>query len=828
MVNKIRLFKFTPKIIIFKCFFFLLFTSFIFFSIIFVTCFYAIKYINMGVHLMKKVLSIRSIRSLSILTILLLTILMAVPGAMAQVQSDGFSKSLDNLARDISQSTKNLVSNDAKDISEISDAVFSKLEAVSMNEVKSFIETINTPQQLKYVVESTHSFALANQKLPHVLASIKTLKLVNEKIKFMVAQSPDSQELLAVSAETDSVIKSLSSEKTSLAKQHAETLTRNVTVTSKETPARVQAKASKLKMGANYYADSNSTTFAINAPRATSVKLALFETVEDKNGKEFDMKKNADGVWYLAFNQKLVGKFYGFKLDGPKEDGNRFNSEALVSDPYAYANIGSYGKSIVIDNNYNWTDSSFKTPGAKDIIVYEMHVKDYTAHQSSGVSPEIMGKYLGLLEGQTSDKVLGNLKELGVNAVELLPVHEFDNKASPSGVNHWGYMTTHFAAPESSYATDDRGRQVTEMKKLINGLHKNGIAVILDVVYNHTAEGNEQGPTFNFRGIDNRDYYRLCSNPNFYWNGTGCGNEFRTDSVLGRRYVLDTLMHWVNEYHVDGFRFDLATIIDKDTMMAINNSLPKNVLLIAEPWAADWNRNQWAKADFRNTRWAKWNDDFKNNVKNFIMGRGNRDNMMTVICGTCYWWAAKPTETVNFVECHDNATMMDFCGNNSKIAMLGGLVVLTSQGIPMLHEGQEFLKNKFGNDNSYDQDNDVNYIDWGLKAKNKAAFDFFAGLVKIRKTFPQFRNDQPLNEKQIKWILVENQNGLGYQLFGKECDIIVLLNSDSKNWIKFPLPDDKDWTILCNGTEVNLKGLGAAKGDYGVPPVSGVILMRKK
>ncbi len=768
-------------------------------------------------------------RRLLVLSAVLLFLFSLTLSVSAQVQSDGFTRSLDNLSRDISQSSRNILENsDGRDIEQLSDAAFSKIEEVSFSEVRSFIESVNTPQQLNYVVETVNSFSETNKKLPYVLASVKTLKLLNEKTRFLIAQKPDETELLTVSNKIASSLKQLNSQKSALAREvSAQTVSRSSADAGKA--VKQTARAEKLKLGANYYAASTTTTFALNAPRATSVKLVLFDAEADKTGKEFEMKKTAEGIWYLAFTQKLVGKFYGFKVDGPKGPGEFFNPENILSDPYSYANVGSAGKSIVVDTAFNWTDSGFKTPAPEDLIVYEMHVKDYTAHASAGVGATGKGKYLGLLEGENSDRVLGNLKQLGVNAVELLPVHEYDNKAAPSGVNHWGYMTTHFMAPESSLATDSDGRQVKELKKLIDGLHKNGIAVILDVVYNHTAEGNEQGPIFNFKGIDNKAYYRLCADPRFYWNGTGCGNEFRTDSELGRRYVLDTLMYWANEYHVDGFRFDLATIIDKDTMMAINNTLPKNVILIAEPWAADWNRNLWSKGDFRNTRWAKWNDDFKNNVKNFITGKGSRDNMMTVICGTTYWWAAKPTETVNFVECHDNATIMDFAGNNPKIAMLGGLVVLMAQGIPMLHEGQEFLKTKFGNDNSYDQDNDTNYINWSLKSKNKEAFDFFAGLIKIRKTFDQLRPDKSSTDKDIKFILTQNTNGLGYQLFGKDSDIIVLLNGDQNNWIQFPLPDAKDWTVLCNGTKVDMTGsLGTAKGDYGVPPITGVILTRKK
>ncbi len=477
-----------------------------------------------------------TVKNLMVLLILLALVFSFTPVSLAQQQSGGFNQSLDNLARDIAQSSGNLISKGADaDMEKLSDEVFSRLEAVSLNEIQSFIDTVNTPQQLDYVLESASSFATANQKLPYILASLKTIKLLNEKTRFLIAQSSEPEELLAISKKSSEIIRSLSTQKNVLARNQVEKIAGNVTVKSGAISAKTPVRtASKLKFGANFYPETNTTTFAINVPRATAVKLAVFESAAAKTGREYDMKKTADGVWYLSFNQNLASKFYGYYIDGPAGKGERFNPKTLLSDPYAYANDGSCGKSIVTDTRFNWS-SNFKTPELKDMVIYEMHIKSYTSHSSSGVAADKRGKYLGLLEGVSSDKVLGNLKELGVNAVELLPVHEFDNKAAPSGVNYWGYMTTHFMAPESSYSSNTTGRQVDELKKLIDGLHKNGIAVILDVVYNHTAEGNEQGPVFNFKGIDNHQYYRLCNNPEFYWNGTGCGNEFRTESALGRR-----------------------------------------------------------------------------------------------------------------------------------------------------------------------------------------------------------------------------------------------------------------------------------------------------
>ena len=351
---------------------------------------------------MKNLVSRRFLTLLSILVFFFAT----ACASFAQQQSDGFTKALDNLARDISQSSNNvLAGGSGADIDKLSDEVFSRLEGVSLNEIRSFIDTVNTPMQLEYVLESASAFATKNQKLPYVLASLKTIKLLNEKTKFLITQSPEQEELLAVSRKASEAVRKLSSQKNVMARSEVESISKNVTVKS-GAPAKSPARsAAKLKQGANYYADTNTTTFAISAPRATSVKLTLFDTADAKTGKEYEMKKTAEGVWYLAFNQKLTGKFYGYHIDGPAGKGERFNPKTLLSDPYAYANDGSYGKSIVVDNAFSWT-SNFSTPDVKDIVVYEMHIKSYSAHSSSGVPADKRGKYLGLLEGASSEKVL--------------------------------------------------------------------------------------------------------------------------------------------------------------------------------------------------------------------------------------------------------------------------------------------------------------------------------------------------------------------------------------------------------------------------------------
>ncbi|MBF0548222.1 MAG: hypothetical protein HQM08_27545 [Candidatus Riflebacteria bacterium] len=568
------------------------------------------------------------------------------------------------------------------------------------------------------------------------------------------------------------------------------------------------------------------TSFSVYSPDATEVSLVVFEKAEDTNGQGYKMAKGQDGIWRAIINGELYGKFYGFMVDGPKTAGFLFDPKRLLSDPYALANVNHDGKSIIVKTDFNWTDDGFVTPAPKDLIIYESHVKDLTADSSSGVSEKNKGKYLGLLEGKGTDAILGHLTDLGITAVELLPCHEFDNNFA-GHLNYWGYMTSHYFAPECSYASGKNGEAVKEFKQMVNGLHKAGLAVIMDVVFNHTTEGNEQGVPINFKGLDNPGYYRLTPDKKYYMNGAGCGNEFRSDNPMTQKYILDSLNYWVKEYHVDGFRFDLGPIIDRDTMGRIINELPPNVILVGEPWACDWQRAQWGKGNFRNTRFGKWNDDFREKVRAFMGGNASRNDLITVLAGSCFWWAGKPTESVNYLESHDGATMCDmFHGDKARIK-LGGVALLTAQGIPMLQEGQDFMRNKKGNDNSYDQDNDVNWLNYTYKKQNQDIFDFYRGLIQLRKKYPNFRHDSPLTDKQIEWYQPPDEKALGFRVFG-DTDLIVLLNSDSNTGVTFNLPDQIDWKIICNGNKVDDSGqLGSAKYTYFLPPLTAVILKNK-
>ncbi|HNX74281.1 MAG TPA: alpha-amylase family glycosyl hydrolase [Candidatus Rifleibacterium sp.] len=694
-------------------------------------------------------------------------------------------------------------------------------ESAGLDSFKRLVATIETVDQIDEATEQLRVYGARVGSTAEKRAFDQGMQILEGRVKFLAqTENPKLNGKLSLMAD---IRKDVADSYASTSdKNFVDSQTLQARRTSRVAAAPARRTASGL-LGANVV--NGNTNFAVYAPEATDVKLHLFKAAADKKGTPFQMTKGNDGVWRHSIKGEIYGTYYGFTTDGPKGPGYLFDPERLLSDPYAFANVDHDGKSIVVDRNFTWTVKDFKRPASKDAVIYEMHVKDFTAHKSSGVVGQQKGKYLGLLQGKGTGKVLGHLKELGVNVIELMPIHEFDNNFAGT-VNHWGYMTSHFFAPECSYATGKGGDAVKEFKGLIDGLHREGFAVILDVVFNHTAEGDHQGLPLNFKGFDNGGYYRLMDdNRKFYWNGTGCGNEMRTENPMTGKMIVDSLKYWVDEYKVDGFRFDLGTIIDKKTMQRIIDELPKDIILTSEPWAADWKRNQWGKSDFRNTRLSKWNDDFREKVRAMLNGQTERNDVMTVLAGSCFWWAAKPDESLNYLEAHDGYTLNDLYKGDKKKTRLAAIALLTAQGIPMIHFGQEFNRTKGGNHNSYDQDNNTNYIDWETKEKNRDIFDLYKGLIAMRKKYPNFRQPVALNNQHLEWVQPANNNGLGMFLKG-DTNFLVLLNGDQNNWVNFKLPLGGTWKVICDGEKFNDAGLYTAEGDYNVPSTTGVILKK--
>lgn len=502
----------------------------------------------------------------------------------------------------------------------------------------------------------------------------------------------------------------------------------------------------------------------------------------------------------VVFDLDFENIEYGYRMDGPFSfrDGHWFDKQKILMDPYAKAVGGRdvWGeepdwndpfqfRSRIILDDFDWEGDKPLELSMRDLIIYEMHVRGFTKHASSGV------KYPGTFSA-IREKI-PYLKDLGVNCVELMPVYEFDefeNSKVVNGeklMNYWGYSTVGFFAPKSGYAaTGKYGMQVDEFKTLVKELHKNGLEVILDVVFNHTAEGNENGRYISFRGIDNKTYYMLTPE-GYYFNFSGCGNTLNCNNPIVRNMILDCLRYWASEYHIDGFRFDLATILGRNQdgspmhnpplleTLAFDPVLGK-VKLIAEAWDAG---GLYQVGSFPSWgRWAEWNGKFRDDVRKFIKGdmgvvgglaqriQGSPDLYDSYYRGTC--------ASINFVTCHDGFTLMDMVsydgkhndangegngdGNNDNDSWNCGwegqtddeginflrkkqiknaiCLLLLSHGVPMLLSGDEFGNTQFGNNNAYCQDNLISWLNWGLLNENQDVYNFAKNMIAFRKAHP--------------------------------------------------------------------------------------------
>jgi len=552
------------------------------------------------------------------------------------------------------------------------------------------------------------------------------------------------------------------------------------------------------------------------------------------------LKKNGNDIWHTKLDrssQELQGKPYHFKV---VKNGHTFK----VADPLAHRTRRHDGeiKSFFADINYQWQHPNFRTPRMSDIVIYETHVAALSRHSSSGANHEsLRGTYLGAM----SPRILKHLEQLNV-AVEFLPLHASD----PLLGQDWGYFSTSFFAMRESYALKENEVN-QEVMAVVDAMHGRGIPVILDVVFNHGAElwVKAWGEDVVYRKHDNGDF---C-------HGSGCGPTVRTENPFIREMIIETLLHLIKCYHFDGFRFDLGALHDKQTMLEIDRRLPKHIYLIAEPWAlggAQWGKGDLAH-DFADTRWAVWNDDFREPGKTFLMGKGdhhNRDRLMNAITGNHVrygGWTLRPQQCINYLSSHDGLTLADYVKNDKKRAFLGMIMVLTAQGVPMLSEGSELLFSKQGHDNSYDRP-DLNQIDWSQTQTHKDLVEAVAQLIALRKRLPHFHYKKHLRYRHgrsifwdIDWIFPtghphkDNVNAIGFVIKpppawhrwrGMRKSLVILLNG-SKKGADFHLPKGK-WKMLVDGNAIVVKrdGIDAvlpAQGDYHVHPGTGVVLARQ-
>jgi isoamylase len=576
----------------------------------------------------------------------------------------------------------------------------------------------------------------------------------------------------------------------------------------------------------------NGVNFALFSEHATSVDLCLFDSMEAREENvRIPVTEHTDQVWHIFLPEAQPGQIYGYRVSGPYEPeiGMRFNSSKLLLDPYAKAIAGrvewgdemfgyvvggekedltrdfrddAWGmpKAVVIDNAFNWDgDRKLGRPLAESII-YEVHVKGFTKLCPS-VPPELRGTYAGL----GSTWAIDYFKHLGVTAVELLPVHaHIDDKALVDRglTNYWGYNTIGFFAPEAKYScSGDRGGQVNEFKTMVRNLHAAGIEVILDVVYNHTAEGNHLGSTLAFRGIDNIASYRLrTENPRFYLDFTGTGNTFNLLHPRTLQLVMDSLRYWVLEMHVDGFRFDLASTLARDAngvnklhaFFEIIHQDPvlSQVKLIAEPW--DVGEGGYQVGNFP-VLWAEWNGKYRDAIRSFWKGdEGKIGEVAYRLTGSPDLYqhdGKRPYASINFVTSHDGFTLTDLVsynekhneangeknhdGDNNNLSWNHGVegptedpkinalrerqrrnfltTLLISQGVPMLLGGDEFGRTQNGNNNAYCQDNELSWFHWEKwDEKQKALFEFTRRLIQLRHQHPVFRRPKFFQGRRIR------------------------------------------------------------------------------
>ena len=572
----------------------------------------------------------------------------------------------------------------------------------------------------------------------------------------------------------------------------------------------------------------NGVNFTIHTCGGTSCELLLFHRAQEEPFAVIpfpEAYKIGDVYSMIVYGLNIEEFEYAYRVDGPyrPEKGLLFDKNNILLDPYAKAVAGQRTWGIRWDHNYHarvvrdrfdWGDTPQSKKELCDLIIYELHVRDFTHHPSSGVKHR--GTFSGLMEK------IPYLKELGINAVELMPIFEFDETMNSRTVDDkqllecWGYNTVGFFAPNSSYAAaNEHNQEGTEFKTLIRELHANGIEVILDVVFNHTAEGNEKGKTISFKGLDNNIYYMLTPDGNYY-NFSGCGNTLNCNHPVVQQLILECLRYWTINYRVDGFRFDLASILGRNEDGSPMNNPPllrtlandpilSNVKLIAEAWDAG---GLYQVGSFpASGRWAEWNGRYRDALRSFLKGEcWNAWDAAWSISGSGDLYGgfydhnhnnyAGYNSCVNFLTCHDGFTLYDLYSYNEKHNEANGwnntdgaddnrswncgvegdtddpevlalrsrmirnacAVLMCSRGTPMFLSGDEFGNTKFGNNNSYCQDNITSWLDWRMLEKNRDLFEFFKFMIAFRKQHPVIHKQLPTSVCGMDPIHTHNVN----------------------------------------------------------------------
>ncbi len=633
--------------------------------------------------------------------------------------------------------------------------------------------------------------------------------------------------------------------------------------------------------------DGTGVNFSLYSERATQVDLCLFEAVDSPNYETLTLRESTGYVWHGYLHGVRLGQLYGYRVYGAyePEHGDRFNPAKLLIDPYAKAVSGSLNwdapvfgykigdpaqdlsqdasddawgvpKCVITTSHFDWQNDRPPLTPLHDSILYELHVKGFTA-----THPEIPEELRGTYAGLAHPVAIEYLRKLGITAVELMPVHDFvdDKHLLEHGLrNYWGYNSINFFAPEARYSSSgDRGEQIGEFKAMVKALHRAGIEVILDVVYNHTAEGNQMGPTLSFRGIDNGTYYRLVTdNPRYYMDFTGTGNTLNVRHPQVLKLIMDSLRYWVQEMHVDGFRFDLASALarelhDVDRLSAffdIINQDPvvSQVKLIAEPWDVGQGGYQVGKFP---PLWAEWNGRYRDVVRRYWKGDdGQLAELGYRLTGSSDLYqrdGRHPSASINFITAHDGFTLRDLVSYDRKHNQANGednrdgsndnhswncgaegetedaaivelrrrqvrnflVTLLLSQGVPMICGGDELGRTQHGNNNAYAQDNATSWFDWNLDKAGRSLIEFTARLVDLRRRHPNLHRRKFFQDRRI------DPGAASRQVNGHQELDITWLRPDGKEMT--PEEWNQGW-IRCIGLRLSGRTLDDVNG-FGEP-----------
>lgn len=634
--------------------------------------------------------------------------------------------------------------------------------------------------------------------------------------------------------------------------------------------------------------DGSGLNVAVFSRHATRIDLLLFEVFRNPESPFVSIKLDArchrtGDIWHVRVEGAPEGIVYTLRANGPNEParGHRFNPDKTLLDPYAIALVGTEcwdfacAASGELDSAvkpkcwvaeqapFDWQGDCPVGHPWSETIIYETHVRGLTIDPSSAACRP--GTYLGVVEK------IPHLQMLGVTAVELMPVQEFfENELTRRNPttgerlrNYWGYSTVAFFAPKESYSTRARpGDQLTEFKTMVRELHRAGIEIILDIVFNHTAEGDHSGPTLNYRGLDNAIYYMLESDRRYYRNYSGCGNTLNCSHPVVRDHILDCLRYWVTDMHVDGFRFDLASVLGRDGSGELLSNPPlleriaedpilRHVKLVAEAWDAG---GAYQVGSFPGQRWSEWNGRYRDDVRRFWRGDpGLAGAFASRLCGSADIYAhsgKQPVHSINFVTCHDGFTLNDLVSYNEKHNEANGednrdgtnenfsanygtegdtddaaieavrvrqiknflATLFLSRGVPMLLGGDEFRRTQQGNNNAYCQDNAVSWYDWRLFDAHRQIVEFTAELIAFRKAHPVLRLPQFYTEKELLWFDAAGRTpnwetsmrGLGCAILAEGVPSLCLLFNPEDAPLAYQLPESLQtttWTVAIDTAE---------------------------